>query len=388
MYQAARFARERVRALEFIDTVAVVDEFARSIRQELDYRNEARNAEQFHRNFAGDPHVHVPRVFWTYSRSRVLTLELLEGVQVRDVPLETYSLEERRRLAYRIAECWMAMIFRHGFFHADPHPANILVLEQVDTIGLVDFGTAGQLAPDDSSKLTGLFIDVVNQNVEALPRRLAALGVRYPKEEEEEFVAELRAVFDRYYGASLSEIDPIQVIREAFALIYRMRLTLPTRFVLLDRAIATLGSVGVELYPDFNVFEVAKPYARELMLERFTPQRVAARLQQEARSYVRMATDLPYQLHDVLEEVRDGQIEIGFRHQGLDDLFHHLDRVVNRLVVALIVVGGLIGSSLIGIFAETGPQILGVHLISVIGFVLASILGAWLAVGVLRSGRL
>ncbi|HXV57755.1 MAG TPA: AarF/ABC1/UbiB kinase family protein [Gaiellaceae bacterium] len=388
MYQAARFARERVRALEFIDTVAVVDEFARSIRQELDYRNEARNAEQFHRNFAGDPHVHVPRVYWTYSRSRVLTLELLEGVQVRDVPLETYSLEERRRLAYRIAEAWMAMIFRHGFFHADPHPANILVLEQADRIGLVDFGTAGQLASDDSSKLTGLFIDVVNQNVEALPRRLAALGVRYPKEQEEEFVAELRAVFDRYYGASLSEIDPVQVIREAFALIYRMRLTLPTRFVLLDRAIATLGSVGVELYPDFNVFEVAKPYARELMLERFTPQRVAARLQQEARSYVRMATDLPYQLHDVLEEVRDGQIEIGFRHQGLDDLFHHLDRVTNRLVVALIVVGGLIGSSLIGIFAEEGPQLLGIHLISVIGFVLAAMLGAWLAVAVLRSGRL
>jgi ubiquinone biosynthesis protein len=224
--------------------------------------------------------------------------------------------------------------------------------------------------------------------VEALPRRLASLGVRYPKEQEEEFVAELRQIFDRYYGASLSEIDPIQVIREAFALIYRMHLTLPTRFILLDRAIATLGSVGMEVYPEFNVFEVAKPYARELMLERFTPQRVAARIQQEARSHLRMAAELPYQIHDVLEEVRDGQIEIGFRHQGLDELFQHLDRVMNRLVVALIVVGGLIGSSLIGIFAEDGPQILGIHLVSVIGFCLAAVLGAWLAVGVLRSGRL
>ena len=271
MYQLARFARERVRALEFIDTVAVVDEFARSIRQELDYRIEARNAEQFHKNFTGYPHVRVPRVYWSYSRSRVLTLELLEGFQLRDLDTERYSMSERRQLAYRIAETWMAMIFRHGFFHADPHPANILVLGNGDQVGLVDFGTAGQLAPDDSSKLTGLFIEVVNQNVEAIPRRLASLGVRYPKEREEEFVAELRSIFDRYYGASLSEIDPIQVIREAFALIYRMQLTLPTRFILLDRAIATLGSVGIELYPDFNVFEVAKPYARELMIERFTP---------------------------------------------------------------------------------------------------------------------
>jgi ubiquinone biosynthesis protein len=112
------------------------------------------------------------------------------------------------------------------------------------------------------------------------------------------------------------------------------------------------------------------------------------RLQQEARSYVHIARQLPYQIHDVLEEVRDGQVEIGFRHEGLDDLFHHLDRVVNRLVVALIVVGGAIGSGLIGIFADAGPQVFGVHFLAVIGFCLSAALGGWLAVGVLRSGRL
>ncbi|HEX2495272.1 MAG TPA: AarF/ABC1/UbiB kinase family protein, partial [Gaiellaceae bacterium] len=275
LYQASRLAKERVRALDYIDARELVDEFARSIRHELDYRQEGRNAQAFHRSFAGHPHVRIPRVYWSYSRTRVLTLELLEGVQLRDLDTDKYTMFERRQIAYRIAETWMAMIFRHGFFHADPHPANILVLEELDQIGLVDFGTAGQLAPDDSSKLTGLFIEVVNQNVDAIPKRLGSLGVRYPREREEEFVTELRAIFDRYYGASLSEIDPVQVIREAFALIYRMQLTLPTRFILLDRAIATLGSVGMELYPDFNVFEVAKPYARELMIERFTPQRVA-----------------------------------------------------------------------------------------------------------------
>ena len=388
MYQLARLARERVRALEFIDTVAVVDEFARSIRQELDYRIEARNAEQFHRNFAGYQHVNVPRVFWSYSRSRVLTLELLEGVQLRDLDLEKYTMAERRKISYRIAETWMAMIFRHGFFHADPHPANILVLEQSDQIGLVDFGTAGQLAPDDSSKLTGLFIEVVNQNVEAIPRRLASLGVRYPKEREEEFVAELRTIFDRYYGASLAEIDPIQVIREAFALIYRMQLTLPTRFILLDRAIATLGAVGIELYPDFNVFEVAKPYARELMIERFTPQRVAARMQHEARSYASMMLELPYQVHDVLQEVRDGQIEVGFRHQGLDDLIHRMDIVFNRLGIAMVAVGGAVTSGILAATIEGGFTILGVPLVAAIGLFLSAFLSIWLVWGVIRSGRL
>ena len=388
LYQVARLVRERVKALQFIDTVSLVDEFARTIRQELDYRMEARNAEQFHRRFAGHPHVKVPRVYWSYSRSKVLTLEYIEGVHLRDLDVSRYTDEERRRLAYLIAEAWMTMIFRHGFFHADPHPSNILVLEASEQIGLVDFGMAGKLTDDDMSKLTGLFIDAVNERIDALPRRLSALGVRYPKEQEAEFVQELRDVYYRYYGASLAEIDPVQVIREAFALIYRMHLQLPARFVLLDRAIATLGSVGMELYPAFNVFDVAKPYARELMLERFTPQRVARRLRTEAENYARMLHVLPYQVYDTLEQARDGQIEIGFRHEGLEGLSHQMDRVVNRLVVALIAGTGVIGSSLIGIFAETGPQIWGLHFLSVIGFSLSALLGIWLVWGVVRSGRL
>ena len=385
--QAARLAKERVRALDFVDTRQLVDEFARSIRQELDYRSEARNADAFHRNFAGSPHVAIPKVYWSYTRSRVLTLEELAGVQLADVEVDTWPPEDRRRLAYLITETWMTMIFRHGFFHADPHPANVLVVGP-DRIGLVDFGLAGKLTDDDMSKLTRLFIDAAAENVDVLPRRLADLGVRYPKEREDEFRANIRELYERYYGASLAEIDPIQVIREAFALIYRMNLRLPTRYVLLDKAIATVGSVGVELYSDFNVFEVARPYARQLMVERFTPARVAGRMRREGLRLSQVAAELPYQVHDTLEQMRDGQIEIGFVHKGLEDLLSKLDVLFNRLVVALVVTGGLIGSSLIGIFAKSGPHLLGLHVVSVIGFGLSSVLGAWLLWSVVRSGRL
>jgi ubiquinone biosynthesis protein len=388
LYQAARLVKERVHALDFIDAHALIDEFARQIRQELDYRLEGRNAQTFHRNFAGDPHVHVPKVYWTYTRTRVLTLEWLEGTQLADVDRLPLSLEERRDLAYRVAETWMAMIFRHGFFHGDPHPANILILEEAGTIGLVDFGAVGKLTDDDMTKLTRIFIDAAQENVDVLPKRLADLGVRYPKKREQEFLAELREIYYRYYGASLSEIDPIQVMRETFQLIYSMNLHLPTRYLLLDRALATLGSVGVELYPDFNVFEVARPYARGLLLERFTPQRVARRARRDAFAYAHILREAPFQWHDLMEQVRDGQIEVGFVHKGLDDFLEQMQRVFNRLVVALIVTGGLIGSSLIGIFAKGGPHVLGVNVISVIGFALAGLLGLWLLWGVVRSGRL
>src|SRR5918993_1273059 len=387
LYQAARLIRERVRALDFIDVNDLVDEFARFIRQELDYKLEARHADTFRRNFAGSDTVVVPRLYWDYSGARMLTLEYLEGVQLVDFELEASALDVRRELAYRVTDAWMEMIFRHGFFHGDPHPANVLVLDG-GRIGLVDFGLVGKLTEEDMARLTRPFIDAATQNVDALPRRLAELGVRYPKDREDEFAAELRELFYRYYGASLADIDPIQVIREAFSLIYSMNLKLPTRFVLLDKAIATLGAVGVELYPRFNVFEVARPYARELMLERFSPGRVASRAQKRGRELFEIANELPYQVHDVLQEIRDGQIEVGFVHKGLDEFMHKLDVIFNRLVIALVVAGGLLGSSLIGILATEGPQIFGIHFLSVIGFIMSGVLGAWLLIGVLRSGRI
>jgi ubiquinone biosynthesis protein len=388
MYQVARFVRDRVKAIDFIDPVSLVDEFARTIRQELDYRQEARNAEQFARNFAGHPHVRIPEVYWTYSGSRVLTLEFLEGTQLRDVDLTRMSMEERRLLAYRAAETWMAMIFRHGFFHGDPHPANVMVMDEVGTIGIVDFGMTGKLSDDDLSKLTALFIDAAQENIEALPKRLGALGVRYPHELEAEFVAELQDVYAKYYGAQLNEIDPIQLIREAFSLIYRMRLQIPTRYVLLDRAIATLGSVGIELYPEFNVFEVARPYARDLMLERFAPQRLVRRGQQEARNYTRMLYQLPYQVHDVLDELRDGRMEIGFHHKGIDEFIGRLDKEINRIVVAVVGLGIVLGSAIVAGSVENGPHVLGMHVLALVGFGVSLFVGFWLIWGIFRSGRL
>ena len=387
MRSAARFVRDRVRQLDFIDSAEIVEEFGRSIRQELDYQQEARNAETFRRNFADDPAVAVPRVWWRYTTGRLLTLERLEGVQLRDLPVETWSDEERRELAYRMTDAWMTMIFRHAFFHGDPHPANILVLED-GRLGLVDFGLAGRLSEEDMARLTRLFVDAATENVEALPRRLSDLGVRYPREREEELRARLEELYYRYYGTRLSEIDPIEVIREGLNLVYSMNLRLPTRFVILDKALATLGAVAVEVYPEFNVFEVARPYARQLMSERLSPRRVALQAQKQARELVEVAAKLPVQVSDVLEELRDGEMRIKISNPGIDDLAHHIDVSVNRIAVALVILGGLVGSSMIGALANDGPQLLGLHLLSVLGFLLSATFGLWLLWGVFKSGRL
>jgi ubiquinone biosynthesis protein len=387
LHQVARIVKHRVARLQFIDTVGLVDEFSRSIRRELDYRIEARNAEIFRRKFAESTSVVIPKVYWTYSSERVLTLERLEGTQLGDLELDSLDQAERKRLAVVIAETWMEMIFRHGVFHADPHPANIFVLED-GRLGLVDFGIAGMLSDQDMRRLTRLLVDAVNENVDALPRRLYDLGVRFNRDQEDEFRLELREVYYRYHGASLGEIDPLQVIREAFTLIYRMHLRLPTRYALLDKTLATLGSVGTEIYPDFNVFEVAEPYAADLVARQFSPSELFDRGREQVGQYGGLLMELPYQVHDTLEQLRDGEVEVKFRHRGLDLLTSKADVVFNRLVIAIMMAGTMIGSALLGIGATGGPHVLGVHVLTWLGYLVASGLGLVLVLSIGRSGRL
>ena len=239
------------------------------------------------------------------------------------------------------------------------------------------------------TKLTRMFIDAASENVDALPRRLADLGVRYPKEREEEFLGgtarALLPLLRREPRGDRSDAGhprgvPADLLDEpspAYAL--------PAARQARSRRSARSASTSIRTSTSSRS---RGPTRAACCCDRFAPRRMAARARKETLRLGQMALELPYQLHDILEEVRDGQIEVGFVHKGLDDLLNRLDVVFNRLVIAMIVAGGLIGSSLIGIFAKAGPQLLGINIISVLGFAFSGLLGMWLLWGVVRSGRL
>lgn len=385
LYQVARVASERVRRLQFIDLVGTVDEFARTVRRELDYGIEARNAEVFRRDFAGDDRVAVPRVYWRYSTSRVLTMDRVEGTVVGKVDLASWSPDDRRRLGNRITETWMQMVFVHGFFHADPHPANILV-RGPDQISLVDFGMTEQLTERDREAAVRLLLDILNQDAERLPRRLRALGVRYPRQMEEELADRLAVIVQRYSASAIGEIDAREVLREIFQTVYSLDITLPARWVMLDKTIATLAGVVLEIYPDLNVFEVARPYAVRTATQRYRPDKVADRVRVDMGRYAEAFLEYPFQVSELLDEFKDGEIEITVRPEGFKEAVDKIQASANRLVLALVAAALLVGSSIVSVFAQSA-DVAGLSLLAIPGFLIALAIVVWLCVGIFRSGR-
>ncbi|MHB8158914.1 MAG: ABC1 kinase family protein [Thermoleophilia bacterium] len=387
LYQLAELLRDHSPKDFFIDPVGLVDQFSRGIRNELDYRAEARNAERFRENFRDDHTVHIPRVYWQYSTSRVLTLEWVDGVQLADIDAAAMDMGERQALATTIAQCWLKQIYIDGFFHGDPHPANIMVLAG-GAIGLVDFGIAGRLSDNDRQNIINLFLDIMNERIENIPRRLSALGVEFSRDKEAEFVSEARDLFAKYFGANLDELDPVAVLRDVFGAIYRLGLKLPTQYLLLERSAGTLEGIGRQLYPGFNVFEFARPYTREFLKRRYSPENIAARGSREIQNYVSLLREVPAQLHDSLDQVTSGDLKINFVHRNLEEPMRRFTILTNRLVVAIVLASLILGSSIIGLFAQEGPRLLGISVFALFGFLASGFFGLWLVVGILRSGRL
>lgn len=386
LYQLARMSKDRVKRLSFIDLEGLVDEFARTVRQELDYKNEARNDEAVRRNFAGNDHVRVPQVHWRQTTGRVLTQDRINGPTLAHADLSVMSAEERRMLAGRIAETWMQMIFGDGIFHADPHPANIIVLGP-DEIGLIDFGMVGLLSQDDRESAIRLFTDVLGQNTERLPRDLRALGIRYPKELEDEFARRLQDMMGRYVGMSMDELDVREILHELFGVIYELDITLPSRWILLDKALATLAGVALEISPKFNVFETAAPYARKLAFARYSPERIAGKVQTDLGRYASALLEYPIQIGELLEEFKDGEVHVAIDLEELKEASDKALTAANRMAIAMVAAAVIMASGIIGTFVQEGPQIFGLAWIGVPGFVAGLFLFGWLVVGMLRSGH-
>jgi ubiquinone biosynthesis protein len=372
----------------FVDVRGLVAEFETVIRRELDYNAEAANARRFAANFAETPVV-IPRIHLEYSTPRVLTLQYIEGTRFRDIRPLLLAPSERRRVASMGADAIFKMAFEDGFFHGDPHPGNLILTPQGD-LALLDFGMVGYMSRGDIEALSRLFIAVVQRDAAAALRGLESLGVRYSPEVRGDLVRDLREFLNKYSGLSVGEVTLGQALSELIALARNYRLRVPPVFPLLTKALVTAEGLARAVDPTINVYEVARPYARRLLLERYEPEAVLEGVRERALEYARYAEDYPEQLRQLLSEVADGELEVQLRHGGLDELVGEVDVLANRLVFALVSGALLLGSCMLGAFAHGGPTVpyLGVPVVSFVGFTLSLIMGSILLIIIFRSRSL
>jgi ubiquinone biosynthesis protein len=388
MREFADFLDRRFGRRILVDMRGLVAEFETVIRRELDYTAEAANARRFGANFTGTPVV-IPKVYLELSTSRVLTLRYVEGTRFRDIRPLLLTPSERRRVASMGADAIFKMAFEDGFFHGDPHPGNLLLTPDGD-LALLDFGMVGYMSQDDIDALSSLFIAVVQRDAAAALRGLESLGVRYAPEVRADLVRDLREFLNKYSGLSVGEVTLGQALSELIALGRRYRLRVPPVFPLLTKALVTAEGLARSIDPTINVYEVARPYAQRLLLERYDPENVLEGARELAIEYARYVEDYPEQLRQLLAEVADGELEVQLRHRGLDELVGEVDVLANRLVFAVVTGALLLGSCILGVFDRGGPKVpyVGVPMVSFIGFTFALIMSSILLLIIFRSGRL
>jgi len=362
------------------DPEGIVDELERTTRREVDFTNEARNMEIFARNFEGSDIVHVPRVYWPLSSARVLTVEMVAGVKISHLErFEDLDLD-RRIIARRGGQILLKQVFEHGFFHADPHPGNLFVLPG-NVIAPVDFGMMGRLSPEMMSQLSGLLVAAFHRDVDELSRLV---------EENIDLMAfklDLTDLIDKYTGLPLSRIDMRGVMEDLFHISHRYQFRIRSEYMLLARALITYEEVGRLLDPEYNFLVEAEPFVKDVLKRRFQPQQLLRELIKTGRDFHRLVSIFPQEMSSILKKVRRGELALEFRHRGLERLINELDRSSNRLAFSLIIAALIVGSSMI-MRLEVGPFLFGYSVIGIAGFLIAGMLGLWLAIAILRSGRL
>lgn len=363
----------------------IVDEFERSIRNELDFTVEATNTTRFHEMMKECERIHSPSVFWRLTTSAVLTIERLSGISIGDIAeIERRGLN-RPELARRIGECFLTQYFRVGTFHADPHAGNILV-DDDGTIGIIDFGNVGHLSYDLKSMLSTILIAAVKEEIDYLAETAAEISIIGDKYDERQFKRDLGDLYHKYRGMPLGQINMRQMFREVTRMARQNDMALPRDLVLLGKSMATISTVTRALDPTYDVVMMSAPKTEEFFRERLSPKRLAARTGLEALSLLRFAKRLPHDIRSIIRKAEAGQFQIAFQHRGLDRAVGELERASNRLAISIYVAALFVASSLI--IRTNFLSVYGVSVPGIMGYMLGGLLSLWLAWGILRSGRL
>ncbi len=371
----------RMEAAAMYDLPNLVQEFRRTILRELDYTREARHMRIFRANFRSDPNVHVPELYEQHCTDKMLVMELLDGVKLNEV--HPHNLERRHELARRGLGVVVKQILQDGFFHADPHPGNILVREG-RVLCLLDCGMVGRLTRETRYKLTELIQATVQKDSDRLLEVLLDLTRGYDRADRLSLERDLLDLLDGYHSVPLAELDVGSFLAETTDVLRENGLRLPQNLAVMIKALITSEGVARELDPQLNVIEEMRPMVEALVAEQRRPENIWRGIRNNLYQVLAFQRQLPNRLSQITQKLERGELSITFHHENLDDVNHTLEDIASRLTVAIIVASIVIGSSLL-VTAKVGPLLFGYPALGVIGFLLSALLGLWIVVNILRA---
>lgn len=337
LYLLARLLERAVPESTIYSPSGLVAEFDRAITAELDYHTEAENGERFARNFEGHPRVRFPKVYRDVSGKRVLVAEFFDGLHIIKACREGYSGE---RIAKDAVQIIAQMIFVDGFFHADPHPGNIRILgtAEAPVVGLLDLGMVGEISPDMRDKAIDLMWAAVRKDPDDLADALLAMGRPRDKVDMEAFRAEVAKLAKVHLGKPLKEIQLAAMVRDLVQGAVQFEIEMPVEMMMVGKALMTVEGIGKSIYPELDVFEEARPFFTKLLLQRYSPEKVGARLFKAATRLTGAARDVPPLVAEVLDDMRRGRLRLQAEDPGLGRAAERLGR---RLAL------GMMGAALI-----------------------------------------
>ena len=334
---AAR-ASQRWQAAARYDVVGLADEFAETLRAELDYLQEARNVERFAANFVDDGDVRIPRVFWATTTSRILTLERMDGIKISDLTALDAAGIDRHALAERATRVTAQMVFEDGLFHADPHPGNFFI-EADGRIAIIDFGMVGTIDDRLRERLGRLLVALALDDADRVAESLISLGVSSGAVDRDALRDDVARLLARYAGRTIGQIALGTAISDVLAIVRRHQLRLPRDLALLLKMLLMEEGTAAQLDPEFRLGEVLGPYARGLIAAEMSPAALLRRLSRAGIDLAQLTADLPDELRRLLSGLQSGSLEVRLRANELEPLIARTERVGNRLVAAVLAAG-------------------------------------------------
>jgi ubiquinone biosynthesis protein len=312
-------------------------EMARTLRRELDFGREERNLHQFNLLFQDDQTICIPRAYTDLSTTRVLTMSMVDGHPISDAPALDAAGINREEVARRGAELYLQMIFIHGFFHADPHPGNILILPG-DVIGLIDFGMVGRIEERLREDIEEMLLALVQHDVPMLVRILKRIGQTPPNLDESALANDVADFVGNYSTQSLDQFDLSGALLDMTNIIHRYRIMLSPQVAMLIKVLVTLEGTVKLLSPKFSLMEVMQPFQKQMLLRRLSPARQIRKMRRLWVELEHLAEVVPQQVTRILEQVQAGKFDVHLDHRGLGPS-------VNRLVLGMLASALFLGSS-------------------------------------------